>query len=70
MGTAGLKGAATVCRSALIAHDIWGQSITVYPSPAVNSDNWNNLYIKFYTVSRDAVSLMVYQVKSLIGQRN
>jgi uncharacterized SAM-binding protein YcdF (DUF218 family) len=57
-------------RSALIAHDIWGQAITVYPSPAVDSENWNSLYIKFYTVSRDAVSLMVYQVKSLIGQRN
>lgn len=57
-------------RSTLIAHDIWGTGITVYPSPAVNSDNWNNLYIKTYTVSRDAVSLMLYQVKSLIGQRN
>jgi uncharacterized SAM-binding protein YcdF (DUF218 family) len=57
-------------RSALIAHDIWSQAITVYPSPAVNSENWNSLYTKFYTVSRDAVSLMFYQVKSLIGQRN
>ncbi|MEO5953112.1 MAG: YdcF family protein [Chloroflexia bacterium] len=57
-------------RSTLIAHDIWGQSITVYPSPAVNSENWNSLYTKVYTVSRDTVSLMLYQIKSLIGQRD
>ncbi len=57
-------------RSTLIAHDIWGQEITVYPSPAVDSQNWNNLYIKTFTVSRDALSLMLYQVKFLVGQRN
>jgi uncharacterized SAM-binding protein YcdF (DUF218 family) len=57
-------------RSTLIAHDIWGSNITVYPSPAVNSLNWSNLQIKAYNVVRDSLSLMLYQVKSLIGQRN
>jgi uncharacterized SAM-binding protein YcdF (DUF218 family) len=57
-------------RSTLIARDLWGSTVVVYPSPAVDSENWDGLYPKVYTVSRDALSLMLYQVKSLLGQRN
>lgn len=57
-------------RSALIARDTWGQTVVVYPSPAVDSDNWNGIYPKVYTVSRDALSLMLYQVKSVVGIRD
>jgi uncharacterized SAM-binding protein YcdF (DUF218 family) len=57
-------------RSTLIAHDIWGQAVTVYPSPAVDSQNWDEWPAKVYNVTRDALSLMLYQVKSLVGQRN
>jgi uncharacterized SAM-binding protein YcdF (DUF218 family) len=57
-------------RSALIARDIWGASVAVYPSPAVDSQNWNSFYARAYNVARDALSLMLYQVKSLLGQRD
>lgn len=57
-------------RSTLVAHDIWGQSITVYPSPAVDSKNWDSPLAKAYHVGQDSLSLMLYQVKSLIGQRD
>jgi uncharacterized SAM-binding protein YcdF (DUF218 family) len=57
-------------RSALIARDVWGQDIPIYPSPAIDSQNWHGFYAKAYNVSRDALSLMLYQVKALVGQRN
>ena len=57
-------------RSTLIAHDVWGQSVAVYPSPAVDSENWDEIPARVYNVTRDALSLALYQVKSLIGQRN
>ena len=57
-------------RSTLIAHDVWGPSIAVYPSPALNSQNWDGLPVKAYNVARDSLSLMLYQVKSLLGQRS
>jgi uncharacterized SAM-binding protein YcdF (DUF218 family) len=57
-------------RSTLIAHDVWGDAIAVYPSPAVNSQNWNNLPVKAFNVGRDSLSLMLYQVKSLLGLRD
>jgi vancomycin permeability regulator SanA len=57
-------------RSTLIAHDVWGSEITVYPSPALNSQNWNGLPVKAFNVARDSLSLMLYQMKSLLGQRN
>ena len=55
-----------VKRATLIAHD---DGMTVYPSPAVNSANWSNLLVKAYNVARDTLSLMLYQVKSLTGDR-
>lgn len=56
-------------RSSLIARDIWGSEIVVYPSPAIESQNWESLSAKAYHLSRDAVSLMLYQVKALAGIR-
>jgi uncharacterized SAM-binding protein YcdF (DUF218 family) len=53
-------------RATLIAHD---DGMTVYPSPAVNSANWSNILVKAYNVARDSLSLMLYQVKSLMGDR-
>jgi uncharacterized SAM-binding protein YcdF (DUF218 family) len=55
-----------VKRATLIAHD---DGMTVYPSPALNSDNWNGFPVKAYNVTRDTLSLMLYQVKSLMGDR-
>jgi uncharacterized SAM-binding protein YcdF (DUF218 family) len=55
-----------VKRATLIAHD---DGMTVYPSPALNSDNWNGFPVKAYNVIRDTLSLMLYQVKSLTGDR-
>jgi len=57
-------------RSTLIAHDVWGLGVTVYPSPALNSQNWSGLPVKAFNVARDSLSLMLYQMKSLVGQRN
>jgi uncharacterized SAM-binding protein YcdF (DUF218 family) len=53
-------------RATLIAHD---DGMTVYPSPAVRSDNWSNLEVKAFNVTHDTLSLMLYQVKSLLGDR-
>jgi uncharacterized SAM-binding protein YcdF (DUF218 family) len=53
-------------RATLIAHD---DGMTIYPSPAVHSANWSNLLVKAYNVSHDTLSLMLYQAKSLIGDR-
>ena len=53
-------------RAALIARD---DGMTVYPSPAVNSNNWQSWPVRVFSVLRDTLSLMLYQVKSLVGQR-
>jgi uncharacterized SAM-binding protein YcdF (DUF218 family) len=53
-------------RATLIARD---DGMTVYPSPAVDSVNWQNFLLKALNVSRDTLSLMLYQVKSLVGDR-
>jgi uncharacterized SAM-binding protein YcdF (DUF218 family) len=55
-----------VKRAALIAHD---DGMTVYPSPAVNSINWQSWPVRVFSVLRDTLSLMLYQVKSVVGQR-
>ena len=57
-------------RSTLIAHEVWGPAITVYPSPAVDSQNWSSLPIKAFNVARDSLSLMLYQIKSLLSQHS
>lgn len=54
-------------RASLIAHDA---GLTVYPSPAVNSENWDGFEVRVFHLARDALSLMLYQVKSVVGQRN
>jgi uncharacterized SAM-binding protein YcdF (DUF218 family) len=53
-------------RAALIARD---DGMTIYPSPAVNSINWQSWPVRVFSVLRDTLSLMLYQVKSLVGQR-
>jgi uncharacterized SAM-binding protein YcdF (DUF218 family) len=54
-------------RATLIARD---DGMTVYPSPAVKSSNWQNFPVRAYNVVKDTLSLMWYQVKSVLGQRN
>jgi uncharacterized SAM-binding protein YcdF (DUF218 family) len=54
-------------RAALIAHD---DGMTVYPSPALKSDNWDNLAVKAYNLGHDTLSLMLYQLKELLGDRS
>lgn len=54
-------------RATLVAHDA---GMTVYPSPATDSANWQGFFSKAYHSARDALSLMLYQVKSLIGDRS
>ena len=51
-------------RAALIARDA---GLTVYPSPAPASANWDRPHVRAFNLARDAVSLMLYQVKSLLG---
>ncbi|HYO49472.1 MAG TPA: YdcF family protein, partial [Chloroflexia bacterium] len=53
-------------RAALIARDF---GLTVYPSPAVDTPNWDQPAVRVFNISRDAVSLMLYQAKSLVGVR-
>jgi uncharacterized SAM-binding protein YcdF (DUF218 family) len=53
-------------RAALIARD---DGMTIYPSPAVNSINWQSWPVRVFSVLRDTLSLMLYQVKSLVGHR-
>jgi uncharacterized SAM-binding protein YcdF (DUF218 family) len=54
-------------RATLIARD---SGMAVYPSPAVNSSNWQNIVLRAYNVARDTLSLMWYQVKSVLGLRD
>jgi uncharacterized SAM-binding protein YcdF (DUF218 family) len=53
-------------RATLIAHD---DGMIVYPSPAVNSANWQAFPVRAFDIARDTLSLMLYQVKSLVGDR-
>jgi uncharacterized SAM-binding protein YcdF (DUF218 family) len=54
-------------RAALIARDF---GLEVYPSPAVDSPTWANFGPRAYNLGRDTVSLMLYQMKSLVGIRD
>jgi uncharacterized SAM-binding protein YcdF (DUF218 family) len=54
-------------RAALIARDF---GLEVYPSPALGSANWSNFGPRAYNLARDTLSLMLYQVKSLVGIRD
>lgn len=54
-------------RAALVAHDF---GLKVWPAPAVRSPNWDSPLARSYTLSRDALSLMLYQAKSLVGIRD
>jgi uncharacterized SAM-binding protein YcdF (DUF218 family) len=51
-------------RAALIARDF---GLEVYPSPALDSRNWTEWGPRAYNLARDALSLMLYQAKSLVG---
>jgi uncharacterized SAM-binding protein YcdF (DUF218 family) len=53
-------------RAALVARDF---GLEVWPSPAVRSPNWDSIPARAYNLSRDALSLMLYQAKSLVGIR-
>ena len=53
-------------RSRLIAHDL---GMTIYSSPATDTPNWNQPLVRAYNLSRDTVSLMLYQAKQLAGVR-
>jgi vancomycin permeability regulator SanA len=53
-------------RATLVARDY---GLEVWPSPAVRSANWDSPLARAYTLSRDALSLMLYQAKSLVGIR-
>jgi hypothetical protein len=44
--------------------------LKVWPSPAVRSPNWNTPLARAYNLSRDALSLMLYQAKALVGVRD
>jgi uncharacterized SAM-binding protein YcdF (DUF218 family) len=51
-------------RAALIARDA---GLLAYPSPALDSANWDGPLVRAFHLARDALSLMLYQVKSLLG---
>jgi uncharacterized SAM-binding protein YcdF (DUF218 family) len=53
-------------RATLIAHDL---GLEVWPSPALRSANWDSPLARAYNLSRDALSLMLYQAKILVGMR-
>jgi uncharacterized SAM-binding protein YcdF (DUF218 family) len=54
-------------RAALIAQDV---GMTVYPSPATDSINWSDPLLRAFNLSRDTLSLMLYQVKHATGMRD
>ncbi len=56
-----------VNRAALIARDA---GIPVFPSPARDSANWQQPGPRLYNLGRDAISLMVYQIKVLTNNKN
>ncbi|HKP54318.1 MAG TPA: YdcF family protein [Chloroflexia bacterium] len=51
-------------RATLIARDA---GMTIYPSPALDTPNWTQPLVRVYNLSRDTLSLMLYQVKWLVG---
>jgi uncharacterized SAM-binding protein YcdF (DUF218 family) len=51
-------------RASLIARDA---GMTVYPSPALDTPNWTQPLVRVYNLGRDTLSLMLYQVKWLVG---
>ncbi len=51
-------------RAALIARDL---GMSIYPSPALDTPNWSQPLVRFYNLSRDTLSLMLYQMKWLVG---
>ena len=53
-------------RSSLIARDL---GMSIYASPAVDTPNWTQPLVRTYNLSRDTLSLMLYQVKRLVGVR-
>jgi len=53
-------------RASLIARDA---GLTVFPSPALDTPNWQDFPVRVFNLSRDTASLMLYQVKSLFGIR-
>ena len=50
----------------LIARDL---GMSIYPSPAMNTPNWSQPLVRAYNLSRDTLSLMLYQVKQIVGVR-
>jgi uncharacterized SAM-binding protein YcdF (DUF218 family) len=54
-------------RATLVAEDF---GLKVWPSPAVRSPNWDSPLARTYTLTRDALSLMFYQAKALVGIRD
>jgi uncharacterized SAM-binding protein YcdF (DUF218 family) len=53
-------------RAALIARDA---GMTIYPSPAIDTPNWSQPWVRLYHLGRDTLSLMLYQMKWLVGVR-
>lgn len=51
-------------RASLIARNA---GLIVYPSPALDTPNWQQPAPRVFNITRDAASLMLYQVKSLLG---
>lgn len=53
-----------VNRASLIARDV---GLSVYPSPALDTPNWTQPLVRVYNLSKDTLSLMLYQMKWLVG---
>jgi vancomycin permeability regulator SanA len=53
-------------RAALIARDA---GLPVFPSPALDSANWQQPGLRLYNLGKDTVSLMLYQLKTLTGTK-
>lgn len=51
-------------RAALIARDA---GLTAFPSPAPDSPDWRDPWSRTWHVARDTLSLMLYQVKQVLG---
>ncbi len=56
-----------VNRATLVARDA---GLAVFPSPARDSPNWQEFGPRLYHLSKDAASLMFYQIKVLTGNVN
>ena len=51
-------------RAALIARDA---GLAAFPSPALDSPDWRDPWSRTWHVERDTLSLMLYQVKQILG---